>query len=679
MRRKRDFSMIRQYDAQNMCDSKLKELGLYEKGWRTVFTKSEKYIGRCWHDSKRIELSLIHLNSRSEAELFDTIRHEIAHAIVGFDQGHNEIWRAKAIELGLSDPRICGAYVDADKGRSIQPSEVKPKRNFHRINKPCPICNKDAFEESSITLNGIRWTKLKCGHLVKQSSIEIKEFDFLNWESKSGKKLYPFQIEGIKFLEKAGGKGLIADEPGLGKTIQALGFIHANQEVFPVLWVCKTTLKLQMLKELWDWCNQFGQVIHTPKEFIIKGLPFYIISMDLLRNMSSEKLDSIGYKTVVADEIQHFKNPDSTRTAELRKLVSKAEYFIPLSGTPWKNRGQEYFPVLNMLDPVRFPSYEHFKGKWVDYYLDGRTGKYKQGGIKNIPAFREFTKDIIIRRMRDDVLPDLPPINRSIRFIDMESVYNKAYDKAEERLANLIKSAIIGGERLKMMAAEIMELKHITGLAKVKVTIEDVIEWLENTPDEAKITIFHHHIDVGDNLQKGDGHSFEGLDKWLVENRWGKTLRLYGGKSPEERDSIIQKCKNDINSRVLVASTLASGEGLNIQFCQNAIMMERQWNPANEEQAELRFSRPLTYGDYPKYLQDYLFDENKNPKKPSIRVPYMIADQTIDSMLTEIIERKRVEYNRSMNIRDEGLKWEENDIMQELADMIMKKRFGVKK
>ncbi len=107
--------------------------------------------------------------------------------------------------------------------------------------------------------------------------------------------------------------------------------------------------------------------------------------------------------------------------------------------------------------------------------------------------------------------------------------------------------------------------------------------------------------------------------------------------------------------------------------------MERQWNPANEEQAELRFSRPLTYGDYPKYLQDYLFDENKNPKKPSIRVPYMIADQTIDSMLTEIIERKRVEYNRSMNIRDEGLKWEENDIMQELADMIMKKRFGVKK
>ncbi len=671
---------IRQYDAQLLCDNKLKEHNLYNKGWRTVFTKSEKYIGRCWHDSKRIELSLIHLNTRSEADLYDTVLHEIGHALVGHNEGHNEVWKNKCIEIGLKNPQPCGAYINPDAGRAITVSETKPKRNFHRINKPCPICGVDSVEINSINLSGTRWTKLKCNHLVKHESISpANKQDYSSWTSKSGKVVFPFQVEGIKFAEEAGGRALIADEPGLGKTIQALGFIYFNKELTsPTLWVCKTTLKLQALKEALDWCGPefMAQIIENPRSFILPNLKLYIISMDLLRNMPTEKIEKINFRTVVADEIQHFKNPDSTRTAELRKLVSKAEYFIPLSGTPWKNRGQEYFPVLNMLDPVRFSSYENFKARWVSYYTD-EYGKNRQGGIRNIPAFREYTKDIVIRRMRDDVLPDLPKINRQIRYIDMEALYTKAYDDAETKVANILKAALIDGEDPKNIMAQLMVLKHITGLAKVQVAIEDTVEFLENTDNETeKITLFHHHIDVGDNLQKGDGHSYKGLDNWLVENGFNKSLRLLGGKGPDERNSIIEEFKNNKLNRVLIASTLASGEGLNIQFCQNAMMIERQWNPANEEQAELRFSRPLTFGDYPSYLQEHLFYPDKSPKPTSIRIPYLIADQTVDSMITEIIERKRTEFNRSMNKGMERLEFKENDIMKELADLIIKKRFG---
>jgi len=693
-----DNIMVRQYDAQEMCNEQLKKLGtlifdartdatsfksLWEQGWRTIFSKSEKYIGRCWHDSKRIELSLIHLNTRSEADLRDTILHEVGHALVGHSHGHNEVWKSKCIEIGLSDPKPCGAYINLDNGRAIQPSETKPKRQFHRVNKLCPTCSKQAEEQSSIIMSGVRWTKLKCGHLVKAESIKSSGFDLDNYVTESGKRPYPYQIEGIRFLETSGGRALIADEPGLGKTLQALLFCFAHKEVTtPVLWVCKTTLKLQALKEALEWCGFgfMGQIIENPRSRILPGIKLYIISMDLLRNMSSEKLDSIGYKTVVADEIQHFKNPDSTRTAELRKLVSKAEYFIPLSGTPWKNRGSEYFPVLNMLDPVRFPSYENFKNRWVETYLDSRTGKIKQGGIRNIPIFREYTKDLVIRRMRDVVLPDLPKIRREIRYVDMEALHAKAYDQAEERVAHIIKAAMIDGEDPKNIAAQIMVLKHITGIAKTPIAIEDALEWLENSPDEAeKLTIFHHHIDVGDMLQNGDvAKTFEGLDKLIKERGYKTTLRLFGGRGPEERNRVIEKFKNDPQCRILIASTLASGEGLNIQFCQNAMMLERQWNPANEEQAELRFSRPLTHQDYPTYLQDFLFNEDKNPKKVSIRVPYLIADQTVDSMLTEIVERKRTFFRKSMNVGEENIKWEENDIIRELSEMIIKKRFGRK-
>lgn len=611
-------------------------------------------------------------------DLENTILHEVAHALVGPGFGHNQTWMEKAREIGLENPTPCGPALNLDAGRSITASQMKPKRTFNRVDVKCPTCDKKAIEKSSINMNGVKWTLLECGHLVKHENIKSQEINYSTWESASGKQIFPFQVEGIKFLERSGGRALIADEPGLGKTIQALGFGYFHkEEVTPILWVCKATLKLQALKEALDWCGPgfMGQIIESPKSFIIPGLKLYIISMDLLRNMPSEKIEKIGFKTVVADEIQHFKNPDSTRTAELRKLVTQAEYFIPLSGTPWKNRGSEYFSVLNMLDATRFSSNENFKSRWVEINYDEKAGKYRQGGIKNIPAFREYTKDIVIRRMRDDVLPDLPKINRQIRFVDMEALYKKAYDNAEEKVACLLKAAIIEGQSVANIASMIMPLKHITGLAKVQVCIDDVQEFIENTNESEKITIFHHHIDVGDNLQSGDGHIYKGIDEHLRINNLSPSLRLFGGRSPEERDKIITKFKDDPKCRVLIASTLASGEGLNIQFCQNAMMLERQWNPGNEIQAELRFSRPLSFRDYPEYLQKHLFLEDKSPKIVSVRVPYMIADGTVDSILTEIVERKRIAFNKSMNVKDENITWEENDIIKEVAEYIIKKRF----
>lgn len=677
--------MIRQYDAQKICDDKLREHGLYSKGWRTCFTKADNFLARCYYDEKRIQINVIMLQSVSEADYMQTVLHEIAHALIGPGFGHGPEWINKAKEIGLSDPVACiKGNFSIDKGRSLKPTEVKEKRVFHRLDKQCPQCGKKAEEIASAMLGGARWTKLKCGHLVKADTIKSEGIDISNWTSNSGKKIYPYQVEGIKFLEQSGGRALIADEPGLGKTIQAQGFIYAHKElVTPCLWVCKSTLKLQALKEALDWCGPefMGQIIYNPRSFIMPNLKLYVISMDLLRNMPTEKLDKIGFKTVVADEIQHFKNPDSTRTAELRKLVAKADYFIPLSGTPWKNRGQEYFPVLNMLDPIRFPSYENFKNRWVDYYLDERTGKFKQGGIRDIPKFREYTKDLVIRRMRDDVLPDLPKIQREIRWIEMEELAKKAYDKAEEHVADVLKGMMIDDTlNYGKIQGELMKLKHLAGLAKCEVAIEDAIQFLEQTDDSAKLTIFHHHIDVGDNIQDGNAaKTYDGLNKWLVDNGYSKCLRLYGGRSPEERDEVIDKFKRDKNCRVLIASTLASGEGLNIQFCQGVMQVERQWNPQNEEQAELRFSRPLTWGDYPRYLQEFLFNiETKQPKKTNIRVPYLIADGTLDSMLTEIVERKRTNFRKSMNVKDENLEWSENEIIAELAELIIKKRFGRK-
>ena len=91
--------MVRQYDAQNMCDVELRRFGLWEQNWRTNFTKNTEYIAACYHDSKRIVISIPALNARSEAELKKTILHEIAHAIVGYDAAHGPEWKLSLIHI----------------------------------------------------------------------------------------------------------------------------------------------------------------------------------------------------------------------------------------------------------------------------------------------------------------------------------------------------------------------------------------------------------------------------------------------------------------------------------------------------------------------------------------------------------------------------------------------------
>jgi hypothetical protein len=671
--------MIRQFEAQNISDTELQRWGLWSKGWRTNFTKHGQWIAACFFDEKRIVISIPHLNARSEAELIQTVKHEIAHALAGFDAGHGDKWVEEAKKVGIDNPVACiKGFTNVDKGQAISPVEVKEAKPIKALKTLCPKCQEPFVVTSQAQMGGKIWMKGQCGHLVSKEQLHDVNDLIAGWSNVAGTKtLYPYQVEGIRFIGEASGRALVADEPGLGKTIQALGSLYFYKEMRPALWVCKSNLTLQTVKEAIEWCGaeMMGQVIKHGKTYIIPNLNLYVISMDLLRRMPEEKILEIPYKTVIADEIQHFKNPDSTRTAELRKLVAKAEYFIPLSGTPWKNRGSEYFPVLNMLRPEMFPSPKHFKNNWVDVYFDAKSNKYREGGIKNIPAFREKTKSFIIRRMRDDVLPDLPKTDRRVRLVDMDEEAQKLYDKSESRVAAMIKAAMIDDKPMSAIAGMIMELKHITGLAKVPTIIDDVTEWLENTEDYDKITIFHHHIDVGDLIQKGHTGEYDGLDKWLVDNGYNKTLRMLGGRTPEEREGIKERFKNDPRNRVLVASTLASGEGLNLQFCQNAYMGERQWNPQNEEQAEFRFSRPLTWADYPKYLQDHLFNENKEPKKVSIRIPYYIAAGTVDEILTDIVERKRHNFRKSMNEKDAELKWDENEIIREVAEAIIKKRY----
>lgn len=553
----------------------------------------------------------------------------------------------------------------------LQLTEPEPTKHvITQLKEKCHVCNKPIHQlDSREFISGNKRFKkvtYECGHFsIKNADSQTLFESFITFDERSNGCLhnwnknvciscganrpYQFQIEGMRALERANGRLAIFDEMGLGKTIQSLGWIAFHDEALPVLAIVKSGIKYQWLSQLVKWCGDkyFAQVITSSKSTLLPGLKFYIVSYDLLRNFDLGKFEKAGIKTVILDECQQIKNPDSSRTQAVRKIVKNVAHVIPLSGTPWKNRGSEFFTVLNMLDPKRFWSFKSFIDNWVDHYWDGN--KYKEGGIRNPKKFKEYIKDLAIRRERVEVLPELPLISRNKFVCEVPEHARKAYKQAEDELIANYNTHVIDGtedsmEAQQQMMTNLIMMRQIVGVAKVPATLEMIQDFLEET--DRKLVVFVHHKSCARLLVSK-------MVDWCFENKVVAPLVLSADLSSEERFA-VQEQFNKSHSRLMIASTLASGEGLNLQTCSDCIMHERQWNPANEEQAEGRFIRI-------------------GQTAQAVTATYVHGSETIDTILDGLVEKKRVAFHNAMN-KGEMPVWNESGLMKDLVQGIISSR-----
>jgi len=539
-----------------------------------------------------------------------------------------------------------------------------------QLSEHCPTCNKVAKTKSIQELNhpklGVsQLITLECNHLILTKPRALSNYDKLIWDVTNpncfhdwnkneclicgAHRLYPFQVIGARLIEQNNGRFLIADDCGLGKTMQALAYLKFNKLISePFIWVTKAGSKYQHGKEIVRVIDpdSMPQPINSSRDILWPNMN-YITSYAGLRNKSPEEFLEMGVKTLILDECQAIKNPDAIQTKAVRRLASEIPQVIALSGTPWKNRGSEYFNILNILDSKLFPERQQFINRWVDTYL-GYGGKVVEGGILNPEKFRELTKHIQIRRERIEVLPELPLINRTRNICEVPEHARKAYNKEEDVIRAIMKDAILEGTEgsfdvSRQLNDTFNAMRQIIGISKVPTTVELAQEFLEET--DRKLVIFVHHKECGRLI-------FNQMEKWCNENAFPPVLKLTAEMSSLERGETQDKF-NSTKYRLLIASTLASGEALNLQTCADCIMHERQWNPANEEQAEGRFPRI-------------------GQKATQINARYMHADNTIDIDLDGIVESKRRAFHSSMN-KGKMPVWEEKNIIMELAQRIMNK------
>jgi SWI/SNF-related matrix-associated actin-dependent regulator of chromatin subfamily A-like protein 1 len=510
------------------------------------------------------------------------------------------------------------------------------------IKQTCDQCGKIAVEKSRISFGSSKLISLECGHVITENVMTSSGVaNILN-----GCTLWPYQVAGVEFLERANGRALLADEQGLGKTIQAMALIKLHRaELTPAIIVAPTSVKLQWHHEFLEKCGVEGfltQVISSGKEMAAPGFDIYVTTYDLIKNDKCFDFVKDNIKLVVIDECQRIKNHLSGRAKAIQKLCKNVEHIIPLSGTPIKNHAGEYFTVLNLIAPRSFPHYATFIERECDSYHNGYG--YKVGGLRNPAAFHEKTKDFVLRRTKDEVLKDLPSLSRKFFHCELDKRLNKVYADALQELEDLYykdDDESNAFTRNSSMIAIMTKMRQVTGIGKVEQCVDFVTEFLLS--NERKIVVFaHHHAAVNMLLEK--------LNGWLADGGFKPCLNLHSGLSGDDRQRLIETFR-DTDHRVMIASTLAAGEGLNLQFCADAVMLERQWNPANEEQAEGRFHR---------FGQTY-----------PVSITYMIASETIDEYFTELVESKRAIVASTMDNKE--IQWDQSSLMSELANILVTK------
>jgi non-specific serine/threonine protein kinase len=268
---------------------------------------------------------------------------------------------------------------------------------------------------------------LYCGHQLISDAFKPFRFDML--KTADGDKLYPFQVKACDFGVDADLRCLYTLEMGLGKTVIADSLIKAyHNKLTPILIVCKSSLTIQWLMETFKWAGRVACIIENGKEKPhFDFFQIFICSMDLLRRSEWADDKEVVFRTVVIDEVQHIKNPGAQRTQLIRKLCSKADNVIGLSGTPIKNHAAEYFTILNILYPHLFPKESSFLAEWVQSYWDSDAMKFRHGGIRHWKRFQELTSNFILRYTREEVMPEIPKVQRTFMFCDLGDELNKLY------------------------------------------------------------------------------------------------------------------------------------------------------------------------------------------------------------------------------------------------------------
>jgi len=413
---------------------------------------------------------------------------------------------------------------------------------------------------------------------------------------------FPFQIEGLRAIDYTfDGRSLIAWDMGLGKTLTTLWYTQ-RRERWPALVVCPSTLK-------WVWEREARRIGIDDVAVIqgrgalgesLPGTKLTIINYDVL-SYWKKRLTKKNLGMLIFDECQFLKNHTAKRTKAARSISRKSRRLLALSGTPILNRPIELWPVLNMIDPIRFNSRFRFAQRYCDPKSNGFGMDYS--GASNIEELNELLLDsVMIRKRKLEVIKELPQKMRQVVPIDMENPieYERADDDFIGWLQEVSPDKVQGAKKAKAVV-KVGELLRLAARLKLKATIEWVNNFLE---DGDKIVLFARHKFVIKELH----------------NAFHKSVVVDGSVTGKRRMAAVDKFQKG-NANVLIGQIDAAGVGLTLTAAADVAFIELPWQPGAVTQAEDRCWR---------IGQDR-----------TVWIHYLVAVDTIEERLCSILQDKQ--------------------------------------
>lgn len=417
-------------------------------------------------------------------------------------------------------------------------------------------------------------------------------------------ELFPFQYVGVRFAELAGGRCLIGDDMGIGKTMQAIAYAALHEELWPVLIVCPASVKYNWESEIVKWiANPSLQVVSGWKGEL-EETDFTIVNYDLMAKRE-EQLLSMGFKLCVFDESHYLKNRQAQRTKACLHVGKQADSVLCLSGTAITSRPEEYFTTLNLLRPIDFPSWLKYVQRYCDAYHNGYG--WDTRGASNTDELHAITRDFVIRRLKKEVMEELPDKMRQEFTIEPSVDGMKSYKDLQSSWLDEYRTykennTLPAGFVLNMLT----DLRHHCGRLKVSSAVDWIHQYAHTT--SKPVVVYTHHNDV----MKG---VCELLDNQLIV----KTIS--GSVSALKRQGIIESFQRE-EIDVLVCNILAANVGITLTAADTVLFVEREWVPATEEQAEDRVNRIGQDSQY-------------------VHAVYLRVSNTIDEKFAHIVAQKR--------------------------------------
>ena len=455
--------------------------------------------------------------------------------------------------------------------------------------------------------------------------------------------LFPHQRAGVEFLATAK-RALLADEPGLGKTaqaIRALSRLHEKgEEVFPVLVVCPNTLKKNWAREFEQWWpgvrvqvikgtatqrrKQFDSLINPtdeePRPHVI------VINWESLRSHSrlapygsvalarcvpcgghnesvtatrcevhTRELNQIDFKAVIADEIHRSKDPKSKQTRALWAATGDADIRFALTGTPIANNVLDMWTILHWISPEEWPS----KTRWIDRMVDtmlNAFGGMMVMGVKSHMAdeFYAAINPRMRRMLKKVVLPWLPDVMVDRRDVEMSAKQKKAYnDMRDLMIAELESGEVISAPSVLTQTLRLLQFASSYATIEVDEKTGEPVTTLAEP--SAKIDALMDDISSGD--FGDDSVAVSAVSRQLIEllsarlTKAGISHGLITGKQDADQR---QQAVDDFQSgriKWILFTAQAGGVGITLTAARRLIRLQRPWSLVDDKQVNDRVHR----------------------------------------------------------------------------------------